>query len=94
MISPETCQTFIAELAKTTDQAFLVKRLAEFVEKEPHLCAFVSVALGNIGAFSNPVSTALIALAIYEKMRVSQEKADELRRTIGGEAQKERERPS
>lgn len=80
MISIETTQAFLASLSKDKDNNAALKLLADFVIKEPNLMAFTAVCIGS-NVFQNPVTAAMIALSIYEKMRTSQQEADDLRKS-------------
>lgn len=81
MISIETTHAFLGEIANRPDENVIMKLLSEFALKEPHVFSFISIICAN-EAVKNPVTSALLAVAVYEKMRISQQEAEQLKREI------------
>lgn len=82
MISIDTTQSFMADLSKDKSESYALKIMAEFVIKEPNLAAFIAIVIGA-RSFQNSVTAAMVALSVYEKMRINQQEADDLKRTTG-----------
>lgn len=82
MISIETTQSFLGEMNDNPTGEGLIGTLAEFVRQEPNVAAFMTMVCSN-EAVKNPVTAALVAVAVYEKMRKSQEEAERLKKQMG-----------
>lgn len=84
MISIETTAAFFGDMAsKSKDSPYALQIVADFAKSEPNVIALLTTALSNREVFSNPVATAIFAAAVYEKLRISQEEADLLKRQVG-----------
>lgn len=82
MISVGTTQAFLGEIANRPDENVIMQLLSEFAQKEPHVFSFLAIICSN-EAVKNTVTSALLAVAAYEKMRISQEEAERLKKEMG-----------
>jgi hypothetical protein len=82
MISLETTHAFLGEIANKTDENVIMAILSDFAKKEPYVMSFLSIVCAN-EAVKNPVTAALLAVSVYEKMRISQQEAERLNRELG-----------
>ena len=89
MITFETVSSWSGDNPEK-DPTFLLKRISKFIEKEPNAAAFISFTVGMVG-IENPVTASLLALAMYEGMRQSQEDSEALAKQIGGQNKQKRE---
>jgi len=80
MISIETTTAFISQIsAQAKENPHVLQIVSDFARAEPNVVALIATALANSDVFDNPVSSAVFALAIYERLRISQEQADQLK---------------
>jgi len=82
MISAETAASFVEEIQKAGDTLAITKMMAEFLQEEPNLVAWLSTYWQAIPSGDN-LSTALTTLTLYNKMRQRQESSDKLKDEIG-----------
>lgn len=82
MISVETTQAFMASMKE--DPNWHEKLLPEFLNREPNAAGMIMLLLNADVFQKNPVTTAFIALAMYDKMAATQSASDRLKRQIGG----------
>ncbi len=81
MISIETTQSFLAQVSAKGNQNDVLKYVSDFMQKEPNVMALMSIMLGA-DVFKNPVTAGITAIALYEKMRLNQEEAENLKRRM------------
>lgn len=83
MISIETTAAFFGEMSShAKDSPYVLQLVADFAKSEPNVIGLVTTTLSNEEIFSNPVATAIFAVAMYEKLRRSQEQSDTLKRQV------------
>ena len=78
MIQADTTMSFLQDDKK--DPAMSIKLIAELMLKEPFFASWVSMVVGGLDVCKNPVTAALLAVSAYEKMRLSQEASDQLKK--------------
>lgn len=81
MISKETVGIFSKNITDTLSSQpdYLLHIIDDFVEREPHVAAFMMMFLGANGSDIS-VSTVMVALSFLTKLQDSQQHADVLNR--------------
>jgi len=84
MISSDTTQSFLAEFETLCkeDPSYTLQMLAKFCKLEPNFAAFM-VMLHGKPLVTDPVAVGLLSAVLYQRMRESQDDADDLGREIG-----------
>ena len=84
MISSETTQSFLAEFETLCkeDSSYTLQMIANFCMSEPNFAAFM-VMLHGKPMLTDPVAIGMLSAVLYQRMRESQDDADDLNREIG-----------
>jgi hypothetical protein len=80
MISCETAEAFISEMGTKcqTDQAYIMKVMAEFVEREPFFISYVGVMMMSLKC-EDPLSAVMFMMSMYDNMQRRQGESDDLK---------------